>query len=390
MKEKWTEQMKNKLEGHEMTPPPGLWEDISKQMKLAEQASASKSNLSKSSVLRYWYWAVAAALIPVVIGIFTPSDSNDNQQLTAKSENLIAKKAIITPQSEPLLASTMRPTNQVVTTPIKKQAGPNEQQQEITKNIQKEEEKIDDCQQEQTVTQKVASTNEKQTSLPDVVEPELASYPKASDKKWSLGLSGSNGLLMAANNHIGSSNNMLLQHSPMYAAPSSTASLNEFCLNHIQPEIVTKHRLPIRFGLSVQYQLNNHIALISGISYSYLESEFSTPFYSNTQKLQYLGVPIGVSWKFLTAGNFSLYMVGNALLEKCISAESSDVKIQTRPWQLSVKASAGTEYNITQQLGIYLEPSLGYYFDDHSSVEHYYKEHPLAPSIEFGLRLHLK
>jgi len=389
MKEKWTEQMKNKLDGHQMTPPPDLWEGISKQMKLVEQTSASKSNLSKSSVLRYWYWAVAAALIPVVIGIFTLSDSNDNQQLTAKSENLIAKKAIVTPQSEPLLAPTMRPTNQVVTTPINKQTEPNEQQQEITKIIQKEEEK-DDCQQEPTVTQEVASTNEKQTSLPDVVEPGLTSYPTTSYKKWSLGLRASNGLLMAANNHLASSNNMLLQQTPMFADPSSSTYLNEFSQKHLQTEIVAKHRLPIRFGLSIQYQLNNNIALLSGISYSYLESEFSTPFYSNTQKLQYLGVPIGVSWKFWSAGNFSLYVVGNALLEKCVSAKSSDVKIQTRPWQLSVNASAGAEYNITRQLGIYLEPSLGYYFDDHSSVEHYYKEHPLAPSIQFGLRLHLK
>ena len=33
---------------------------------------------------------------------------------------------------------------------------------------------------------------------------------------------------------------------------------------------------------------------------------------------------------------------------------------------------------------------LGYYFKDGTSLEHYYKEHPLTPSIEFGLRLHLK
>ena len=34
MKEDWTKQMKQKLEGHKMTPPAGLWEAISNQMGL--------------------------------------------------------------------------------------------------------------------------------------------------------------------------------------------------------------------------------------------------------------------------------------------------------------------------------------------------------------------
>ena len=68
------------------------------------------------------------------------------------------------------------------------------------------------------------------------------------------------------------------------------------------------------------------------------------------------------------------------MLEKCLNE---------KPWQWSIEAAAGIEYSIVRQLGLYLEPSLGYYFKDGTSFDHYYKEHPLAPSIEFGLRLHL-
>ena len=42
MKEDWTKQMKQKLEGHQMTPPEGLWEGISNQMGL-EPGPAHKS-----------------------------------------------------------------------------------------------------------------------------------------------------------------------------------------------------------------------------------------------------------------------------------------------------------------------------------------------------------
>jgi hypothetical protein len=87
---------------------------------------------------------------------------------------------------------------------------------------------------------------------------------------------------------------------------------------------------------------------------------------------------------------FNIYLVGSTLLEKCVKADISEGEINNRPWQLSVNAAAGAEYNFSHHFGVYLEPSLGYYFDDGSSLEHYYKEHPLAPSLQFGLRLHLK
>ena len=76
------------------------------------------------------------------------------------------------------------------------------------------------------------------------------------------------------------------------------------------------------------------------------------------------------------------------MLEKCVRADLEGSDMGQKPWQWSVNAAAGAEYTYTPQVGIYLEPSLGYYFDDGTFLEHYYKEHPLAPSIEFGLRLH--
>ena len=98
------------------------------------------------------------------------------------------------------------------------------------------------------------------------------------------------------------------------------------------------------------------------------------------QKLHYLGIPVGLSWQIWNANAFSLYLSGSAMLEKCLNEE---------PWQWSISTSVGVEYVISRQIGLYFEPSMGYYFDDGSTLEHYYQAHPLAPSIEFGLRLHL-
>ena len=138
--------------------------------------------------------------------------------------------------------------------------------------------------------------------------------------------------------------------------------------------------------------MNSNLALLGGVSYTHLYSEFSLPQYklNYSYKLHYLGIPLGVVWQLWSISNLKFYVSGGAMLEKCLSADTEGgINVSEKPWQWSIDAAVGAEYGFTRHLGFYLEPSLGYYFDDGTSLEHYYKEHPLAPSIEFGLRLHL-
>jgi hypothetical protein len=206
----------------------------------------------------------------------------------------------------------------------------------------------------------------------------------STDSQWSIGLNASGGLLAASSSSqrsIGQSdypvsgefnyNNFVDKVSSW---PSTSSEVYDY---------EAKHRLPMSLGLSVYYQLNPRLAFQAGVNYTYLYSEFSIPLYPNIyreQKLHYLGVPVGLSWQFWKTSGFSFYLSGSVMLQKCLNE---------KPWQWSFNASAGAEYAITPLLGLYLEPSLGYYFHDGTSFEHYYKEHPLAPSIEFGLRLHI-
>jgi hypothetical protein len=148
-------------------------------------------------------------------------------------------------------------------------------------------------------------------------------------------------------------------------------------------DYVSKHYLPIRFGVSMDYRLSPRLTLLSGVSYTFQHSQFSLPLFPETtvdQKLHYLGIPLGLAWQLWSSQHFQLYVSGGVTVEKCLN---------DKPWQWSTHAAAGAEYTIFRQLGFYVEPSLGYYFDDGTSLEHYYKKHPLAPSLEFGLPMHL-
>ena len=401
MKENWINGMKRKLEGHKMEPPTGLWEDISRQMGLSPEP------VRKPAMMKRWYWAAVAGILALV-GFFAVyhDDNPDSSEPQLQTEAVVVsqpteqtKSSELSSESQaevPLLALAPRPnqgdkfhnprlTSGSETCLLDSESDSAEIQQKM----------LESPQQTENGALEHRSLDSSENSQPSALlngtfssEKTLHSHPN----KWSLGMNASGGLLAASNSvrtgRLYQSSIGGPYTSTEYIHPHSEQNFSSYT----NTEFVSKHHLPMRFGLSVQYQLNNHLALFSGINYTRLSSEFSIPLYQNihdSQKLHYLGIPVGLAWQLWSTNHFRIYLSGGAMVEKCVRADLEAGSISKKPWQWSVNAAAGTEYTFIRQLGVYLEPSLGYYFDDGTSLEHYYKEHPLAPSIEFGLRLHL-
>lgn len=382
-----------------MTPPAGLWEGISNQMGL-EPAPAHKP-----AIIRRWYWA-AAAVVLALVGFFVFYNFDEEQpKLEAKNEAPTESRPVNQePDNQPISTDEPAITVETKTSAQPKLLAMVTQQVTIVETnnldvIEKQpktsiEEPIAPSAEEKSEPQqelKSEPQQKKQTYLPDVIEPTTASYSESSSK-WTIGVAGSNGLLLAANNYANSTNVQ-----PLYndASPAHyyTNGMGDIAQAFTYTDVESKHHIPLRLGLSLQYQLTDRLALLSGINYTYLESEFIYPLHKHldfNQKLSYLGIPVGISWKVWATDHFNIYLTGGTMIEKCIKADISEGELNTHPWQWSINASAGAEYHFTRLFGVYLEPSLGYYFNDGTKLEHYYKEHPLAPSLQFGLRLHLK
>ena len=390
MKEDWKEQLKRKLDGHEIPPPEGLWEGISEQMGLDAEPSSTRPVIS-----RCW-WAAAAAVLALVgfFAFYNMNNSERHLQVNNMVESNHGDRSLIQVAPQNQATSTLDSSEQpkkrkdIITSLSEEvaQTAPFMEDKQITETdqhdepVEQENKRVEEQGEDQKDRSLIQPVPQNQATSPfDFPDSPKVPTPK---KKWSVGVNASGGLLAAntsqrvdrvyyKNEYYDVSDGF---HYVETAAPSQAYSLTEY---------ESKHNLPLRFGLSLQYQLNDRLALLSGISYTYLYSEFSIPLYQSVnydQKLHYLGLPFGVSWRLLTANRFRIYLAGGVMLEKCLNE---------KPWQWSVNGAAGAEYAIASQLGVYLEPSLGYYFSDGTQFEHYYKEHPLAPSIEFGLRLHV-
>lgn len=392
MKENWTNSMKQKLEGHQMTPPTGLWEGISSEM------GFQKESVTRTVTIKRWLGAVAAIAITLV-GFFALYQNDQSEPLPQVSRTVQTPESTIinkvspenqqltladVPQRAKTKVNTKAPTkaviedvSQQISDDMTQPASGNIPQQNSEETPQQTSE--DNPQQNSLSTNRPTATNQQatanyQTKLASAKNERHSSTSKS--EKWSIGLTASGGLLALVHQDTYYSGDYYADDPNKYHSPENITNGNS--PNEYLHYPADKHHLPMRLGLSLHYQLNDALALQSGINYTYLYSESIT--HIDNQHLHYLGIPIGLSWQLWKTNGFSFYLSGSAMLEKCLNE---------KPWQWSLGAAAGAEYSFTSHVGVYLQPSLSYYFNDGTSFEHYYKEHPLAPSIEFGLRLHV-
>lgn len=164
-----------------------------------------------------------------------------------------------------------------------------------------------------------------------------------------------------------------------------------------------KHRLPVRVGLNVAYRLTDRLSVESGVSYTRLSSDMKDGtkdnYSSGSQKLDYIGIPLNVKYRAFGYRRLSVYASAGLLTEKCVSGKttheyviSGEKKkhetedVAAKPWQLSVNAALGAQFDVLRNVGVYVEPGVSYYFDDRSPLSTIYKEKPLNFNLNMGVR----
>ncbi|MGP1553370.1 MAG: sigma-70 family RNA polymerase sigma factor [Prevotella intermedia] len=166
---------------------------------------------------------------------------------------------------------------------------------------------------------------------------------------------------------------------------------------------VAHHCRPRTFGLSINKQLSPKWTFGTGITYTRLKSEFESEYNKarlvKTQKIDYVGIPLRLTYQVWSKGRFNAYMTGgmafempvHSSLEKkyIITADSSyTLKRDIKPrYQWSVNLGVGVQYKLFKPFSLYLEPNMFYYFRNSSNLETYRTEHPFIITVPFGLRL---
>ena len=165
-----------------------------------------------------------------------------------------------------------------------------------------------------------------------------------------------------------------------------------------------KHYRPVTFSVLAKWQFTETLGLESGLSWTMLSSRFTTSSatsqIADQQTLQYIGIPLNMTFSFLDTRLFTIYATMGGMVEKCVdgrvkhSEYVSDKqllsyvdKVSVTPLQWSVSGGAGIQANFSDYVAFFAEPGLSYHFRNDSQVGTIYREHPLDFRFSFGFRV---
>lgn len=164
------------------------------------------------------------------------------------------------------------------------------------------------------------------------------------------------------------------------------------------PQGKAKHHAPVSVGMQIAFGVAPRLSLSTGVVYTRTSSDFY-PYAPNNdynvhQVLHYVGIPVGLNYELWRSGGFHAYVMAGA--EAAYNVKNDTDEDGTRKQdakrdrvQFSGKVSLGAQYDISPNVGLYIEPGAKYYFDNGSDIENTFKDKKLNFNLQFGLRFNL-
>lgn len=373
--------MRSILEGAEEEVPASVWEGV----------SAGLDKAARAKVVALWFrragigMAAAAAAVAAVL-LVQPGDGDMD----------------IVPASEELIAVVEQATYMAhATTPAK----PSMKSKIVPSEIVTPEEIYTD----QTVTEETEDTTVNTVSEKSELKEEWHYYHDTDlsalegqlldpvrRPKVSLVISGLTGTNAAQNE-----NTKNIFKSPELPTGPTKTGVKQTSTN-------STYDIPLSFGAGVKVQLSHKWAIGTGVNYSMLSRKFFGTYtlvndlgvvenstssdIRNTQ--HYIGIPVNAYYDIVHSNNVNLYLYAGGTVEKCIT-DRYDIlgtamvhKEKVQGVQLSANAGIGVGFRLGRHLGIYIDPSLRYYFDCNQPVS-IRTAQPLMLGFEVGLRAYL-
>ena len=413
MKRNWKEDIHDRLGNFETDAPDGLWEAIHQRMAQTERAQAEKRPAAfvLQPALRRTACA-AAACLALVVGYQYFADGGKE---TASGVKVAQGGVADIPTSRYVAKNAVAPAATVYAQTQNSPAvlQPNGRVEQTADAIAQPTQNSESAQ--------ISTPQHLNTSTSQHLNPSTSQHPNPSTSllaytpadnsrgrhegaaaRWTLSTSATTG--MGASSVTNSTATYVEAVGPDNVIWADNPQLGIGIFNQgksVKTEY--KHRLPVRVGFNVAYRLTDRLSVESGVSYTRLSSDMKDGtkdnYSSGSQKLDYIGVPLNVKYRAFGYRRLSVYASAGLLTEKCVSGKrtheyviSGEKKkheaedVAAKPWQLSVNAALGAQFDVLRNVGVYVEPGVSYYFDDRSTLSTIYKEKPLNFNLNLGVR----
>ena len=434
MDNEWKNSLRERFSDYASPEPEGLWEGI-------EQGMAGKP---RRKMLPVWIASGLAAAAAVALVVFLhPEKTLDTSDLQKQATMADASVASVAESvvvdtaatSSPALTTTSSPAatgdlkavpasksvpfavasrqtllavaEPVVSAPVSEDTVPDAVNDRHSQLDKQSHSRLD---RESMVEQEASVTEKKEVSeMPDQVGHDDTILPASKRKRFSIGAYGNGG--QASKEQLqGYGMNRTGEYLGTRATGSNVKNdvggLMRTLASNRASSFEAHHAAPLRVGVTAAWELAPHLNLVSGLNWTYLNSEFeetASPIRTVVgQDLGYLGVPLRLEtafnvWKglWLSAGAGGMVEKGllssswtNTWIDGQVAETIKNPKPDTGGLLWSVGATAGAEYRFSSSFGLYFTPGIEYHFDNGSEVRSAYTEKPLHWNVNLGVRFH--
>ena len=436
MNDKWMNDLKDLSGDFRKKAPEGLLDDIKQEMSRSGVVPTSKTKKAPVVPMKWWRRVAAVAALALATGvaihewnreIMPPQPTIVETEVEPEINAESSDEKIVPVQEEQIVEATptafvkKRPGHQNVPSGIIPLYTEESQSAERTSEAVDDKTKEAEAQIKDKHTDEVTKTTQdepknavEETKTPDKVQNTtmheleylaINTRPKRNSHSqrtgWGVGAYYGGGGNLSMNSLSSGSGEYALMDDPINASPQNYYDGEK--ANEVVELPEEKHHKPLRFGLSVRYVLDERWSLLSGITYSYLNSDiyvvYGSTIQSAEQKLHYLGIPLAASYSIWQNDHVNIYAVAGGEIEKLVKGQlivdrgvnhksyTESVK-ENRP-VFSTNASAGIEYQTKNGVSLYAEPGASYHFDNGSGVHSAYTDKPWDFMINIGLRINI-
>ncbi len=206
---------------------------------------------------------------------------------------------------------------------------------------------------------------------------------------------------LASTNSTQSKNRIGLMKAPTVSSAPEQTGITETSTS-------STYGLPVSFGAGVKIGLSQRWSIGVGANYTLLTRQFYGKYVKvddngNIQKStssdirntqHYIGIPVNAYYDIVDKDRVNLYAYAGGTVEKCVADNYNVLSTFIRHTekapgvQLSANAGIGVEFMLGKHLGLYIDPSVRYYFDcdQPKSIR---TVQPLMLGFEMGLRARL-
>lgn len=399
MNDNWTKDIKRLAENHVRNVPEGLLDDVKSEM--LRRGLMPKAQPTKVVVLRRWRYAAAAAIVALVAGIglttFRHTGGSNQTAVVEPQRSVPDTEILITGGQESgikerLIAQVARRAVAADKERALLQENATTQPADTTVLVAQNE------------TPQPANKPQPNRTVGSTSRDNIPhTSARNRDSSWSVGAycggaanvdqAGANPVFLTQSDGYGVS-------SPVYFDSKSQAQMEEIGNKK------ESHHQTVKVGVSLRYNLDNRWSLQTGVTYTRLTSDFTEETGATTidtkQKLDYIGIPINVSYNIWQNRHLIIYATAGGAVEKLINGAvttettvsptqttvSGDDVTENRP-VFSAGLAAGIEYKANQYLSVYAQPGVTRHFGNGSGIKSIYTDKPLNMELNLGVRINI-